>query len=348
MRIARSLALVLALGPATAAETGLFEVRLGSAASAPNSGAWDLRRPGGAVEMVTLDATVQLDATTIATAEAQRGPDGSPQVRLALTADGTPHAVTRDAAAGRELQGSWSVLSATVGGRLVEDAKLVKATWSFQDGVLSATDGLGQTERFTLSTDPAAPDALRLDPIAPSKERGGWILFRREEDRLTLALYDNLEERPAGFEPAPKKIVMNLARAGRASAAPEPCALLAAAGIRSLLPGGVRQADRERRSGLSACVMADTQGQEVFLIVVPAAGRPAFEAEVERIRKQPRQVVRDEPLLGLAAVSGVHGYTVVFLVLKGETLVIASFQMPPADVTRSREFTRRVLAGVRN
>lgn len=260
----------------------------------------------------------------------------------------TPRAGARDPAAGRELQGLWSVLSATMNSQLVDDVKLLKSTWTFQDGVLSAADGSGHVERFTLSTDPAAPGALRLDPIAPSKERGGWILFRREGDRLTIALHDNLEGRPAGFEPAPKQIVMKLARAGRASATPEPCALLAAAGIRSLLPGGVRQADRERRSGLPACVMADTQGQEVFLIVVPAAGRPAFEAEVERIRKQPRQVVRDEPLLGPAAVSGVQGYTVVFLVLKGETLVIASFQMPPPDVTRSREFTRRVLAEVRN
>ena len=259
-----------------------------------------------------------------------------------------PGVSARDAAALRDLRGSWSALSVTMNGRLDGDPKLAKSTWSFQDDVLAVTNGLGQTERFTLAVDPAIPGALRLDPIAPSKERGGWMLFKREGDQLTLAFGDNLEGRPEGFEPAPKRIVMKLARAGREPAVPAPCEILAAAGLRSLLPGGVRQTDREQRTGVPACGLADSQGRDVFLMLAPAAGRAAFEAEVERIRKQPRQTVQDEPQLGPAAVSAAHGTRVVFVVLKGETLVVIAFQMRPLDVPTLRDFTRRVLAEVRD
>jgi uncharacterized protein (TIGR03067 family) len=124
----------------------------------------------------------------------------------------TPRDTTLDAAAFRVLEGTWTLRSATVNGQPIPDPKFAGARWIFRDGTLAATDGLGQTERFTLRTDADAPGALHFEPVAPSKERGGWLLFKREEERLTVAAFDGLSSRPENFEPAPKKLILTFSR----------------------------------------------------------------------------------------------------------------------------------------
>lgn len=259
---------------------------------------------------------------------------------------GAPRAGAGGANAIAELQGSWSVINATMNGRLAGDSNLTSSTWTFQDDELTLRAGSGEPARFALAMEGGSPRAFRLEPIAPSKQGGGWMIFARDGERLTLAFGENLQGRPETFDPAPKKVVLKLARSGRASAAPTPCDALRTGGIATLLPGGVRQADRERGVPGPACAFSDSMGQEVVLMVVPAAGLRAFEAEVEGVRRQPRYKVQNEPELGPAAVSVVRGYEVRFLVLKRDTVVWLSFQLARTDVRRLKEFAKRVLAQI--
>lgn len=417
------LAAILAGASVAAAASDIFGVHLVTSVDAPGARMWRLASPGGAVETISLDSAALLDASAIATAGAERSPDGGSQIRLVLTADGArrlaeftsrnvgrrlgivvdgqlraapvvsagmtsgflvvgglkptdaavlarklgsasvagPDRVTdgsglamtaapRDAvadAALRGLQGAWTTLNATVNGRVVPDPKFSGTTWIFHDGTLTLTNGHGQTERFALRTEASAPAALHLEPIAPSKERGGWMIFKREGERLIVALFDDPASRPTSFEPAPEKLVLTLSRNGRTETQ-TPCAMLVAAGVASFLPGGVHNPERERRGGGSACVFNDPLGQEVVLMLVPGVGRVVFDAEADSLRKDGRRVVRNELDLGTAAVSAARGYQTVFLVLKNETLVTLSFQIPGAEFVRLRDFARRVLAGIRD
>src|SRR5436853_484944 len=47
-----------------------------------------MRTPQGSSQTVWLDPAVLPDGTGVATADMERGPDGSPQIRLGLTPDG--------------------------------------------------------------------------------------------------------------------------------------------------------------------------------------------------------------------------------------------------------------------
>jgi uncharacterized protein (TIGR03067 family) len=259
---------------------------------------------------------------------------------------GAPPAAAPDASTLRDLQGSWTVLSATRNSLVVPDAKLAGATWTFDGGTLTATDGTGTTTRFSLGTDAAAPGALRLDPVAPSREHGGWMLARREGERLVLAFFDGLAGRPESFAPEPKKVLLVLSRPGGA-ASPSPCDILAKAGVASLLPEAVREPERERRGGGPACALADAAGREVVLLLIPGAERAVFEAEAEKLRKNAPQDVRDEPQLGPTAVSSRKGYRALYLFLEKGTLVFLVFQIPGPEPDRFREFARRVRAEVR-
>ena len=270
---------------------------------------------------------------------------GPPSASIRLPG-ASPQFVAPDAAVLRNLQGTWTVLNATVNSRVVPDPKFGGGTWTFDGGTVTATNGVGQTERFALRTDAASPAALHLEPLPPSNERALWIFFKRESERLTVAFFDGSATRPEDFSPAPKKVVLVLARQGR-TATPSPCDILGKAGMASLLPGGVREPERERRGGGPACVFADPSGREVLLLLVPGADRAVFEAEAKRLRPKAPQALRQEPELGRTAVSVARGYHVTFLVLEKETLLALVFQLPGVDIATLREFTRRVLAEIR-
>ena len=125
-------------------------------------------------------------------------------------------AVSPDAAGAdvvlRLLDGAWSLRSATMNNLPVPDRKFASGTWTFSDGTLSATNGEGEAARFTLDVDPAAPDTFRVEAVPPSKEKGGWMLFRRDGDRLTIAFFDGFTRRPEDLAPAPKKVILELSR----------------------------------------------------------------------------------------------------------------------------------------
>ena len=116
----------------------------------------------------------------------------------------------------RELQGSWTVIKATMNGKESRDPSLLEATWSFQGSELVLQSPQKGKARFTLRLDAKAePKAFHLTSVEPANEATGWMLFSREGDRLKIALYDNLKGRPESFEPRgprsePELIVVTL------------------------------------------------------------------------------------------------------------------------------------------
>ncbi|MEO8189756.1 MAG: hypothetical protein ABI682_05400 [Acidobacteriota bacterium] len=245
-----------------------------------------------------------------------------------------------------ELEGAWKVMNITINGGLGYSDS-VGSTWTFRGGELTIESG-SHTARFAVRTESGAPGAFRVDPIAPSNEHGGWMIFAREGDRLTLAMSDGLAGRPQNFTPESNKIVMRLTRANRSIEAATPCSILEAAGVVKLLPGGASAAPHGQ-SAATSCAFSDPAGRgDVTLTVIRAAGRSAYEKEVEKIRRKSSGMARDDPEFGIPAMSARQGYRVVHLVLKGETLVAVIYQLPGTDDARLREFTKRLLDLIRD
>jgi uncharacterized protein (TIGR03067 family) len=252
----------------------LFEIRVESSPSLPGARPWGLDTPNGH-DIVWLHWTAIVDATAVATADAERGPDGSPQIRLGLTDEGAgklTEAVSKNngkrfgviaggklraapyarggpignvfviagalteaeakeiarslgpparpapgaaAAAPRnpprpisELQGRWRVVEASMNGRPVPDPKITGSSWWFRGSELTLTNGEGQNVTFSVSSE--QPGVLRIDPAGSSSEKGGWLLWSRDKADLLLAFQDNLDGRPDGMQPGPKKILARL------------------------------------------------------------------------------------------------------------------------------------------
>src|SRR6478672_1101542 len=72
---------------ATPAPSALFEIRVESSPSLPGARPWGMNTPNGH-DIVWLHWTAVVDASAVATADVERGPDGSPQIRLGLTDEG--------------------------------------------------------------------------------------------------------------------------------------------------------------------------------------------------------------------------------------------------------------------
>jgi len=133
-------------------------------------------------------------------------------------ADGRPVAgpVIEDRGSFRELQGTWSVIKATMNGKESSDPSLLEATWRFQGNQLLLQSPQKGKARFTLKLDARAElKAFHLTSVEPANAASGWMLFSREGDHLKIALYDNLKGRPDSFEPRgprsePELIVVTL------------------------------------------------------------------------------------------------------------------------------------------
>jgi len=110
--------------------------------------------------------------------------------------------VVEDKNAFQPLQGSWSVVKATMNGREARDASLLEANWTFKGNELNLQSPQKGNARFTLNVDArATPRAFHLTPAEPATEASGWMLFLREGANLKIAFHDNLEGRPESFEP---------------------------------------------------------------------------------------------------------------------------------------------------
>jgi uncharacterized protein (TIGR03067 family) len=124
--------------------------------------------------------------------------------------------VAGDKNAFQALQGSWSVVSATMNGRECRDASILESGWLFKGNELFLQSPQKGKVRFALKMDTNAElKAFHLTPVEPANEVSGWMLFSREGQSLKIAFYDNLQGRPESFEPReprskPELIVVTL------------------------------------------------------------------------------------------------------------------------------------------
>lgn len=255
----------------------------------------------------------------------------------------------------RELQGRWSFANMTMDGVLRSDEKLAGATWTFRNTELVMEARNGEKQRFTVTMEPGSvPKAFRIAPVPPSSERGGWMIYEREGDRLRVAFMDNLDGRPAGFEPRRKQVVATLiAMPGGAGAQPatgrkqqDPCAILRDAGANELLGSSQTLTTPGTRDPGPSCRIEQATGFAVSLMLVQATTRAALDRERDKLSRNGRAVVQDEPAIGPAGFSAASGNNTVVMTLQGDTLVALSFDFPPGNYARLLPFARRVVANI--
>jgi uncharacterized protein (TIGR03067 family) len=114
-----------------------------------------------------------------------------------------------------ELQGSWEVIKATMNGKERADRSLLGGQWKFQGNELLLVSPDKGIARFAIQLD-SKTNAFHMTSIEPANVGSGWMLFSREGTTLKIAFNDNLEGRPAGFEPPeprakPELVVVTLA-----------------------------------------------------------------------------------------------------------------------------------------
>lgn len=312
---------------------------------------------GAAGASTSLALLVALLATTTpAIAQVYKSIDSSGRVQFSdKPPPGTKPVDATESRAIRELQGRWSFANITMDGALRSDEKFAGATWTFRDTELVMGARNGEKQRFTVTMEPgSAPKAFRIAPVPPSSERGGWMIYEREGDRLRLAFMDNLEGRPAGFEPRRKQLVATLiAMPGGAGAQPatgrkeqDPCAVLRDAGANELLGSSQTLTTPGARDPGRSCRIEQAAGIGVSLMLVQATTRAALDREREKLSRNVRTVVQDEPAVGPAGFSAASGNNTVVMTLQGDTLVALSFDFPPGNYARLVPFARRVVASI--
>ena len=261
------------------------------------------------------------------------------------------------------LQGSWSVATATMNGRERVDAALLLMAWTFRGSELTLESPRKGRARFALAVEPGSdPAALRLTRLeGADAPASGWMLVSLAQSQPSLAFNDNLEGRPAGFQPTPtartKVIVVTLApardstrRSGLSPAPRDLCGLLRAAGAGDLLgmPGApCRQDERKDGATVGPAGAGPRTGGGVSLVVIalphPVMGTRWFERE--RTRAHTARGDQEEPAVGRAAFSiappGISGLRAV--ALKGDASVSLDVVAPGGDAARRRRFALNVL-----
>ena len=178
---------------------------MATSANAAGAKSMALPLPGRGSEEIFLEGKPSLAVDGVASADAVVAPGGeAAALAPALGPPPLPSVPANSPGARadivlRLLDGTWSLRSASMNGRPVPDAKFASGTWTFSAGTLSATNGEGAAARFTLAVDPVGADAFRVESVAPSKEEGDSMFFRREGERL--------DDRPSSTgSPAPREL----------------------------------------------------------------------------------------------------------------------------------------------
>ncbi len=252
----------------------------------------------------------------------------------------------------RELQGTWHAASLTFEGAPRPDEKIVGGKWSFNGSELSVEQANGEKGRFALRFEAGSqPRAFFATPIAPSPDRGNWMIYAHDGDRLRIAFFDGKEGRPSGFEPQRKLAVVTLVTTGSPSvraAKTSACNILRAAGVMELI-GRDAQVDPARiKDPATQCYMAQPMGI-VGLQLIPATQRAALDKQREKEEKDgamraARTVVKAEPELGPSAFSVRIGNSLTIWTHKGDTIVALSVQIPASTDPTILSFTKRILA----
>ena len=246
------------------------------------------------------------------------------------------------------VDGEWVVAQVTLNGELRTERKLLNSTWTFRGDELVLQQAGGARSRWAPSFVPASePSAFRATPLDALRERPVWMILSRQGDEMRLAFYDGLDQRPEDFGPRRKLVVLTLVPApATAAAAPDPCAILRAAGADRLL-GGPTRAKREparaSRPGVGCALERDDGSGTVSLTLVAAPGGVAY-VDVARRQAEARDRVQleDEPRLGSGAFSATRGWTVITVALKGGAAMLLRFEAPTIARAELRRFSERV------
>lgn len=310
---------------------------------------------GAAGATISMTLLVALLATTVpAIGQVYKSIDSNGRVQFSDKPP--PGTKPVDATGNRDidtLRGRWSMANITMDGTLRSDEKFSSATWTFRDTELVMEARNGEKQRFTVTMEPgSAPKAFRIAPVPPSSERGGWMIYEREGDRLRLAFMDNLEGRPTDFEARRKQLVATLiamptgagAQVANGRKQQDPCAILRDAGANELLGSSQTTTTPGARDPGRSCRIEQATGFAVSLMLVPATTPAALDREREKLSRHERTIVQNEPAVGPTGFSAVRGNNTVVMTLQGDTLVALSFDFPLGNYPRLLQFARRVAA----
>ena len=310
--------------------------------------------PGGgnrrAHQCACLAGIAMLAVATASWADVYKSTDANGRVQYS---DKPPGAAKAMIAAGDtgDLEGRWRVANTTMNGELSLDKNTLGATWTFHGGELLLEMAGGDRGRYTVTHESRShPRALRLDPVPPSKERGGWMIYERDGERLRFAYMDNLEGRPSSFAPQPKLVVTTLitmeGAGGRRASAPgsDPCATLRAAGIEQFLGAARIVTTPGTPDPTTSCRIEEAHGLSATLVVFHGVTRSTLDRERAKLAADTRNVVQDEPALGVPGHSSARGNNTLIAALKGDTLVMLAISYPGGNREKIIQFARRVLA----
>ena len=111
------------------------------------------------------------------------------------------------------LEGTWSVTRINVEGKEIQDDEISQSTMTFLLDVLTIEDKMQKKHRYRIKFDTlSTPSAFHLQGEEPDQKEAGWMIYETEGQTLRLAFFDGLRERPAGFEPQKKLLVVELTR----------------------------------------------------------------------------------------------------------------------------------------
>jgi uncharacterized protein (TIGR03067 family) len=260
--------------------------------------------------------------------------------------------LARPAGAGSipELEGFWAVARATMNGERRTEAKVLNATWTFRGDELVVQTAGGERLRASLSLDATAnPPALRVTPIAPSRERPLWMIWAYRGSELDVAYYDGVDQRPEDFGPRPKLVVLTLVPVATATppAALDPCKILRGAGVERLLGGPTlaRQQQRSASAPGTSCALDRTDGSAAIslTLVGPPAGPEYVAAARKEALANQRLRIEAEPSLGSDAFSASGGWTIVMVADRRGTAMILKLEALKVEPGDLRRFAARVL-----
>ena len=117
-----------------------------------------------------------------------------------------------EADAGRIL-GTWQVVKMSMAGKETRDPELSGATLTFRAADLTLASRSGKKIRFQITFEKAAtPPAFYAHEEETDQREHGWMIYRFVGETLEIAFFDGLGEKPAGFEPENRLVLIALKR----------------------------------------------------------------------------------------------------------------------------------------
>lgn len=101
------------------------------------------------------------------------------------------------------LDGRWRLAELYGNGQRMNDAELANAVWTFDEGLLTMQSGADASHYSYSEVHDARGDALHVrESDTPSNRPAadGWMIYELAGDRMKVAFFDGLGERPDGFE----------------------------------------------------------------------------------------------------------------------------------------------------